>query len=722
MRKTHNLALRAIKIAAIYALFGLLWILFSDQLLLLVTNDANYLAQLQTIKGWFFIFVTAALLFVLVYQALVAQDEGNTSLRRSEQHFRTLVDTIPDLIWLKDAEGVYLSCNATFERFFGARQEEIVGKTDYDFIDRELADFFREKDHRAMAANRPCDNEEWITFADNGQRALLLTTKMPMHDIDGKIVGVLGVGRDITKLRQAENALRQSEETFRKLFEDSSDAILLIDETGVFVECNQAALGLLKMERDEFLLLPPARISPEFQPDGQRSAEAASEMIALAYSKGLHRFDWTCINAEGGEFVVEVSLMPVTIKGQTMLHTTWRDITARKRAEKEKAKLESQLQQAQKMESVGRLAGGVAHDFNNMLGVILGHAELGLKRLDPTHKVCTDLRQIKESAERSADLTRQLLAFARQQTVTPKVIDLNEAISNMITMLQRLIGEDIELIFQQAAETCLIHMDPSQIDQLLANLCVNARDAIEDTGKIEIETHIFSVDADYCHTNPEATPGDYVCLAISDDGKGMNLETQAHIFEPFFTTKEQGKGTGLGLATVYGIVKQNKGFIDISSESGKGTIFSVYLPLFTGTKAQKRSQPGEQKALRGHETILLVEDEAAILNITATMLEEQGHTVLRAGTPGQAMEIAREHPGEIDLLMTDVIMPEMNGRELAKNVLALRPGTKRLFMSGYTADVIAHHGVLDEGVHFIQKPFSLPDMTAMVRNVLDEDQ
>lgn len=396
------------------------------------------------------------------------------------------------------------------------------------------------------------------------------------------------------------------------------------------------------------------------------------------------------------------------------------DISDQVIAQGEKAKLEAQLQQAQKMESVGRLAGGVAHDFNNMLGVILGHAELGLMHLDPTHPVCTDLKEISKTAQRSADLTRQLLVFARKQTVAPKILNLNDTISEMLKMLKRLIGEDIHLAWMPASDLWQVRMDPSQIDQILANLCVNARDAIEGNGSITIETANSSIDAAFCLSNPETTPGEYVCLTVRDSGCGMDKETQAHIFEPFYTTKELGKGTGLGLATVYGAIRQNNGFINIYSEPEKGTTFSIYLPRDESSRSSQ-ALPGASAApvLRGQETILLVEDEPAILNVASMMLEMQGYTVLKADTPGEALHLAREHSGEIQLLMTDVIMPEMNGRDLAKNLLSLYPDMKRLFMSGYTADVIANRGVLEEGVHFIQKPFSLPNMAVKVREVLD---
>ncbi len=382
-------------------------------------------------------------------------------------------------------------------------------------------------------------------------------------------------------------------------------------------------------------------------------------------------------------------------------------------------KLEVQLNQAQKMESVGRLAGGVAHDFNNMLGVILGYTELAMERVEPDEPLHSHLEKIQGAAQRSADLTRQLLAFARRQTVSPKVIDLNDTIENMLKLLQRLIGEDVDLAWHPGKEVWPVNIDPTQVDQILTNLCVNARDAIVDTGKLTIETGRASFDEEYCSHHADFIVGDYVLLAVSDDGCGMDQETQSQLFEPFFTTKGVGKGTGLGLATVYGVVKQNNGFINVYSEPGQGTTFKIYLPRHLAKAAlllkQELDKPGE----RGHETILLVEDEPTILEMTTEMLESLGYTVLAAGSPGEAVRLAQEQLGRIDLLLTDVVMPEMNGRQLARNLLAHYPDLKRLFMSGYTANVIAHHGVLDEGVHFIQKPFSKKDLGEKLREALE---
>ena len=402
-----------------------------------------------------------------------------------------------------------------------------------------------------------------------------------------------------------------------------------------------------------------------------------------------------------------------------MMMGTHQDITARKRAEEAKDKLEADLQQAQKMESVGRLAGGVAHDFNNILTVILGHSELALGQVDPAQPIHRDLTEIHKAAERSADLTRQLLAFARKQTVAPQVLDLNRTIEGMLQMLQRLIGESIDLSFHPEGPAWPVKVDPSQIDQILVNLCANARDSIDGVGRIEIGTENLALDEAACAGRAGFVPGEFVRLTVGDNGCGMDRETLGHIFEPFFTTKGVGEGTGLGLATIYGIVKQNKGFIHVQSERGSGTVFSLYLPRHAEEPAPIRQEPPAKPAAKGSETILLVEDERAILNMTRGMIERQGYTVLAAGTPGEALRLAREHPGEIHLLMTDVMMPEMNGRDLARNLISLHPRIKRLFMSGYTADVIAENGMLHDGVRFIQKPFGMKDLAVQIRAALD---
>lgn len=405
--------------------------------------------------------------------------------------------------------------------------------------------------------------------------------------------------------------------------------------------------------------------------------------------------------------------------GNLMASMVW-EISDRVRAARDKEKLHEQLLQASKMESVGQLAGGVAHDFNNMLSVILGYTEMAMDGITEGNPLYGDLKEIRKAAERSADITRQLLAFARRQIIAPEVLDLNESVGGVLKMLRRLIGEDIDLAWLPGANVWPVKMDPSQLDQLLANLCVNSRDAIAGIGKITIETETVTFDDAYCADHQGAVPGDFVLLLVSDDGCGMEKAVLEHIFEPFFTTKEVGEGTGLGMATVYGIVKQNDGFINVYSEPGRGTTFKVYLPRHLGS-SEKSTGADKPEVPRGHgETVLLVEDEQAILRMGAKMLQKLGYQVLAANGPGEALRLAADHP--IDLLITDVVMPEMNGRELAERLHAIHPNLKILFMSGYTANVIAHRGVLDEGVNFMPKPFAEPELAVHVRQALDGEQ
>jgi PAS domain S-box-containing protein len=386
----------------------------------------------------------------------------------------------------------------------------------------------------------------------------------------------------------------------------------------------------------------------------------------------------------------------------------------------ERVKLQAQLIQAQKMESVGRLAGGVAHDYNNALSVIIGFTELAMEKIDPAEPPHADLSEVLKAARHATDITRQLLAFARKQIVAPVVLDLNDNIEAMLKMLRRLIGEDIDLAWLPGTDLWAVKMDPSQIDQILANLCVNARDAIAGVGKVTIETVNNVIDAAYCTDHAGFIPGEYVLMAVSDNGCGMGNEILNNIFEPFFTTKDVGKGTGLGLATVYGIVKQNNGFINVYSEPGKGTTIKIYLPRHEGEAAKNPGKSTVEIPSGLGETILVVEDDLSVLKLAHKILDELGYTVLTAPTPREALEQAEEHAGKIHLLVTDVIMPEMNGHELAKRLKFLCPELKCVFMSGYTRNAIAHLGVLDEGVNFVQKPFSKRDLAITVRKVLDE--
>ena len=646
-------------------------------------------------------------------EKIAEQKQVENVLLASEKRFHTLVNTIPDLIWLKDAEGVYLSCNAMFERFFGAPEAEIVGKTDYDFVDKELADFFRENDRKAMTADRPSNNEERVTFADDGHSALLYTTKTPMKDVEGKLIGILGIGRDISGLKLAEETIKESESRLRYALEGTNDGLWDVKlESGKTYLSPRGCeiLGFGETEINDAIEVWSDLVHPDDLPITRERLQAHIDGRAAIFEVEQRlrtkSGEWKWIHTRGKVVERDQSGAPLRITG------THSDIT-------DKKNLESQLHQAQKMESVGQLAGGVAHDFNNMLSVIIGYTELSLLKMEPSQPQYSNLIQIRSAAERSADLTRQLLAFARKQTIAPRVIDMNETVSGMLKMLQRLIGENINLTLTTASKLWLVKVDPSQIDQMLVNLCVNARHAINDVGRITIELGNSDLDASYCARHLYAEPGEYVRLVVSDDGCGMDNETKSHIFEPFFTTKGVGLGTGLGLAMVYGIVKQNNGFIHVYSEPGQGTVFTIYLPRHMGENEQASEKGLAEAAPHGTETILLVEDEPTILAMTALMLEELGYTVLSAGTGGEALRLFKEQAGRIHLLISDVVMPDMNGRDLVKELKSNHPLLTCLFMSGYTADIIAPHGVLDEGLSFIQKPFSLPNLANKLREVLD---
>ncbi len=395
------------------------------------------------------------------------------------------------------------------------------------------------------------------------------------------------------------------------------------------------------------------------------------------------------------------------------------DIGDRLRAQFEKEKLEQQFNQAQKMEAVGRLAGGIAHDFNNVLTVISLNAYNLLENIDNMSPWREDLDDIAEAAMRAAALTRQLLTFARKQAIAPRILNLNDTIEGMFKMLSRLLGENLKLEWQPAADIWPIKIDPSQLDQLLANLCVNARDAISDVGSVLVATSNRRIENTEAELNESLVPGDFAVLTVTDNGCGIEADVLPKIFEPFFTTKAEGKGTGLGLATVYGIVKQNGGFIDVSSEVGTGSTFSIYLPRCSDAPNNERLEMPTRREAKAGETIMVVEDEPAILKQVTQILKSRGYAVLPVLSPDDAIRAAAEHPGDIELLLTDVILPSMNGRELAKRVCELRPKLRCLFMSGYSADIIAHHGVLEPTVAYVQKPFSTEELVVKIREVLD---
>ena len=539
--------------------------------------------------------------------------------------------------------------------------------------------------------------------------------------------------RDISERKQAEAALLAERRYLTDIIDSLPDPTFIIDNDRRIVVWNRAIEEMTKVKREDLLGKGDYAYSVPFY--GERrpilvdllnitdtEMESAYSTVRRSDDKVYAEAFIQNLNDGNGAYLWGVTAPLYDQSGLRIgAIEVIKDITELKKSEKTTIQLQEQLLQAQKIESVGRLAGGVAHDFNNMLGVIIGHAELAQSQLEKTQPLFHNLEEIRKAAQRSADLTRQLLAFARKQPIVPESVDLNKTIEGMLAMLRRLIGEDILLDWKPGNNLGLINIDPSQLNQIIVNLCVNARDAITDTGTVSIETDSIATDETFCRTHSDFSPGEYVLLTVSDNGCGMGKEALAHLFEPFYTTKEMGKGTGLGLAMIHGIVKQNKGVIQVQSEPALGSTFKIYFPKCEKDIAVMPTRDSTNVAMRGNESILLVEDEPMVLGMTTTMLELQGYKVIPAKTPDAALRLASEHAGTIHLLITDVVMPEMNGRDLAKKLSALYPNLKCLFMSGYTANVIAHHGVLDEGVYFIQKPFELKDLTNKIRNVLEAD-
>jgi PAS domain S-box-containing protein len=532
-----------------------------------------------------------------------------------------------------------------------------------------------------------------------------------------------GIAEHIGELllrKRVEQELMDSKALTEAIVENIPLMIFLIEATDMrLVIFNRAGEEIMGYDRKDLL----GRNNINLFPPEQAANIMAKDREALEGEAGIVDIpEETILTGKRGDRLLhtrKVRILGGDGKTKYLLGVS-EDITDRKRAEVEHLKLQGQLAQAQKMEAVGRLAGGVAHDFNNLLTGIMGYTELCRDRIAADHPIRNYLDEIMRVALQSAEITRQLLAFASKQTIAPRVLDLNDAVAGLLKLLRRLIGEDIKLTWRPGMNLLPVKLDPAQVDQILANLCVNSRDAISGVGEVALETGSIAIDAEFCARHPDAIPGEYVFLAVSDNGCGMDKETLAQVFEPFFTTKGLGKGTGIGLATVYGIVKQNNGFIYAYSEPGKGATFKVYLPAIAAevdaAVASKAKAPGG----RG-ETILLVEDEKSLRATCSLFLEILGYHVLVAETPGDALKLTAQHPGDIHVLLTDVVMPGMDGLQLAKRICAIKPGVKVLYMSGYTADVIARRGVLDEGVQFLAKPFSRDDLARKVRQVLEPD-
>lgn len=629
------------------------------------------------------------------------------ALKESESRLRSIGDNIPggalfQLLVSPDGSSRYTYVSAGVEKILGFTAQEI--QNDFHAFWHTVVD-----EDRALIEHAQQKSMSDLTLFDcefrqrrtSGEIRWLLARSTPRRTEGGATLWD-GVVTDITERKQAEaDHIR-----LMAAIEQSNETVVITDVNGVIQYVNPAFVTSSGYCREEVIGKRPG-----FLKSGVQDEAFYRQLWETILSGKTWCGRLTNRRKDGRLYTEDVTISPVR---DTAGHIV--NFVAVKRDITEHLLLTSQLQQAQKMESVGRLAGGVAHDFNNMLSVISGYAEFALEKLPSDHPIRADLQEILKASQHSADLTKQLLAFARKQTVIPKVLDLNENLAGMLNMLRRLIGENVSLLWDPCPSALFVKVDPSQLNQILANLSVNARDAISGAGHLAITTRLADIDAAYCAEHTEAAPGRYARIAVRDDGCGMSPKTLEHLFEPFFTTKGPGKGTGLGLATIYGIVKQNRGFINVRSEPARGTTFEIFIPLHSEQAAQ--ASAAAQNAPQSAVTILLVEDEPAILAMCEKMLTAMGHRVLAAHSPREAIELSAQHAGEIRLLMTDVVMQEMNGRDLALRIQQSRPKIRCLFMSGFTANVIARHGIIKDHVHFIQKPFQRETLAAKLNEVL----
>ena len=513
------------------------------------------------------------------------------------------------------------------------------------------------------------------------------------------------------RLKQEQvDALRESEERLRRLSDASSEAIVITDNDTI-VDANEGAVKLLGYEASELIGRGVLElIDPEALPLATERIRTNSE----------EPYESAALRKDGTVVPIAVRGKPFPYHGRTVRVTLMRDLSEERNVQEALRVSEQQLREAQKMEAIGRLAAGVAHDFNNLLTVICGNSELLLDELSDNNPGRRLTHEIMSAGTSAASLTRQLLAFSRKQVLQPRVLDLDTIVADVSKMLRRLLGEQIDLLISTAPALGCVMADPGQLEQVIINLVLNARDAMANGGKLTIEIRNVTLDENYVRQHRGSQAGEYVMLSVSDTGVGMDRHTRSHAFEPFFTTKEQGKGTGLGLSTVYGIVKQSGGYIEVSSELGEGTTFKIYLPqVTTATAVARLAGDGNVERTVGSETILLIEDEQGVRSVVRQILERRGHTVLEAVGGDQGQLISDSLSGPIHLLLTDVVMPNVSGREIADRIVASRPETRVLYMSGYTDDAIGHHGVLDPGVAFIGKPFTANDLARAVREVLD---
>jgi PAS domain S-box-containing protein len=642
-----------------------------------------------------------------VHRDISERKRAEDATREQARFLQQLVDAIPIPILAKGRDGRVTLVNKAFSETSGMPPKAILGKRSVDVEDFR-PDLQVSMDEFVISTGQIQIYEGRMPMPD-GSEAHVILTKAPLRDEYGTVTGVVSAALDMTDRFRAEEALRQSEERFRTLFEHASDAIYMADADGNFFEANRMAAESLGYSRDELLRMSVADVSPE------EARSRIPDVLARLKERGSLAYETRHLRRDGTIIPIELSAALIDLGGRQAILGIARDISQRKLAEADRASLEDQLRQAQKMEGIGQLAGGIAHDFNNLLTAIRGYASLALGSVGPEDEVRSDLEQIEQAADRAAGLTRQLLAFARRTVLQPELIDLGGIVHGLEPMLTRLLGEDVVLVTATPPSRGLVLADPSQMGAVIVNLALNARDAMPDGGTLTIETADVELDHEFVRQVPSATAGPNAMLSVTDTGTGMDDVTMAHLFEPFYTTKGPGKGTGLGLATVYGIVRQSGGAVRATSELGHGSTFTVYLPRVGQVPAPDYvAPPIAPAAIRGSRTatILVVEDDPGVRGFVTRVLEHAGYRVLSASGGKEAFELASGQ--KLELLLTDVVMPTMSGREVAALLGETHPGIRVLYVSGHAEHAIVRHGVLEPDINFLAKPFTAEALLAAV--------
>lgn len=640
---------------------------------------------------------------------ITEKKQAEEALRESEARNRAFIHALPDIFFINRRDGTYLDVHSSDPSLLAAPPGDICNHKLRDILPAPVADQCSQAIDQALATNTLQEIHYSLLLGDQTRHFEARISPCTEET-------TLTIVRDITERVVNEQLLRSTQQSYLDVFNAVGEAIYVQDKTGTFIDVNRGAETMYRCSRKDLIGKTPADVAAP----GQNDLEDIQRLSEAVFRTGQPaHFTFWAVRQDGDIFPKEITINKGRYFGKDVLIAIARDISEKINAEAERDKLRSQLEQAQRLESVGRLAGGVAHDFNNMLQSIIGYAELALDDASGSPPLHHAVNEIHKAAQRSTNLTRQLLAFARKQPIAPRLLDLNTAVTDTLDMLQRLMGSGIQIAWHPAPHVCPVAMDPSQLDQILVNLCVNARDAMSGQGILTIETGTTTLRPDDALCHADATPGPFTVLAVRDNGVGMDTHSLAHVFEPFFTTKGPGEGTGLGLATVYGIVRQNDGCIEVDSEPDCGTSFEIHLPQPADSAILSSAPPAPAQPTPGTETLLVVEDDAAILDLTTRHLSRLGYTLLTASSPNDALRIARTASTPIHMLVTDVIMPDMNGRQLAEQIIDRHPDIRCLYISGYSADIIAPNGIVEDGIHFLQKPFSMSTLATRIRTILD---